>query len=235
MRYPDGRYLKQSMPALELDYTSSPLEDERYRNYQVKEVDSKSLVDLPAGIDGESYRWIDLNGEGISGVLSEQGSAWYYKPNAGCGRFYPAELVPRSPSLAALNQGKQQLLDVSGAGTLNLVQLNSPTPGFYERTLDDGWGSFRTFRSLPVINWNDPNLRFVDITGDGIADILITEDDAFTYHPSLLECGFGPAIRVAVPTDEDKGPHLIFADGVQSIYLADMTGHGLSDLVRAAQ
>ena len=232
VRHGDGRYLKKSMPALELDYTSSPLEDKRYRNYQVKEVDPASLANLPAGIDGENYRWIDLNGEGISGVLSEQGNSWYYKPNAGGGRFYPTVLVARAPSLAALNQGKQQLLDVAGDGTLNLVQFNSQTPGFYERTLEEGWGSFRTFRSLPVLNWSDPNLRFVDVTGDGIADILITEDDAFNWHASLLDFGFGAAIRVAVPTDESKGPHVIFADGIQSIYLADMSGDGLSDLVR---
>ncbi|HWR25414.1 MAG TPA: hypothetical protein VN278_04175, partial [Methanosarcina sp.] len=32
--------------------------------------------------------------------------------------------------------------------------------------------------------------------------------------------------------DEEKGPRLIFADGTQSIYLADMSGDGLTDLVR---
>ncbi len=232
VRHADGRYLKKSMPALELDYTSSPLESERYRDYQVKEVNPLSLQNLPAGIDGDNYRWVDLDGEGISGVLTEQGTGWFYKPNAGHGRFGATELVASKPSLAALNRGKQQLLDVAGDGTLNLVQFDNAAPGFYERTLSEGWGDFRTFRSLPVLNWKDPNLKFVDITGDGIADILITEDDAFLWHESLLDDGFGPAIRVAVPTDECKGPHVIFADGVQSIYLADMSGDGLSDLVR---
>jgi hypothetical protein len=83
-----------------------------------------------------------------------------------------------------------------------------------------------------VRDWDDPNLRFVDLTGDGIADALITQNDAFTWHPSLLLEGFGAGVRVAVPLEEDKGPRVIFADGTQSIYLADMTGDGLSDLVR---
>ena len=43
----------------------------------------------------------------------------------------------------------------------------------------------------------DPNLKFVDLDGDGHADVLITEDDAFVWHPSLAEEGFGPARRVA--------------------------------------
>ncbi len=62
--------------------------------------------------------------------------------------------------------------------------------------------------------------------------MLITEDDAFVWHPSLAEEGFGPARRVAQALDEEKGPRLVFADGTQSIYLADMSGDGLTDLVR---
>lgn len=228
----DGSYLKKSMPALEVDYTSSPLEDERYRDYRVMEIEPTSLENLPTGIDGKNYRWVDLDGEGISGVLTEEGTSWYYKPNAGCGHFGRTKLVARKPSLAALNQGSQQLLDLAGAGSLDLVQFNAVTPGFYDRTLEEGWGIFRTFRSLPVLNWQDPNLKFVDVTGDGIADLLITHDDTFTWHPSLLEHGFGHGVRVPIPSDERKGPYVIFADGVQSVYLADMSGDGLSDLVR---
>ncbi|MGB9123536.1 MAG: toxin TcdB middle/N-terminal domain-containing protein, partial [Candidatus Angelobacter sp.] len=208
---------------------SSPLEDPSFTGYRVREADPENL---PGGIDGENYKWLDLDGEGISGVLMEQGDSWFYKPNAGGGCFRPLELVAHKPSLAALNQGKQQLLDIAGDGNLDLVQLNSPTPGFYERTPDEGWGEFRAFRSLPVCNWDDPNLRFVDITGDGIADVLITEDDAFTWHPSYLDEGFGRAMRVPVSHDEREGPHVVFADGTESVYLADMSGDGLSDLVR---
>jgi Insecticide toxin TcdB middle/N-terminal region len=83
-----------------------------------------------------------------------------------------------------------------------------------------------------VQDWTDPNLRFVDLTGDGIADILVTEDDAFTWHPSLLAEGFGRGRRVPVPLDEERGPRVVFADSIQSVYLADITGDGLSDLVR---
>src|SRR5581483_3765998 len=68
--------------------------------------------------------------------------------------------------------------------------------------------------------------------GDGHADILVTEGDALRWHPSLAEEGFGIARRVSVPLDEERGPRLVFADGTQSIYLADMSGDGLSDLVR---
>src|SRR5262249_21337260 len=81
-------------------------------------------------------------------------------------------------------------------------------------------------------DFHDPNLKFVDLDGDGHADVLITEDDAFVWHASLAEEGFGSARRVVQAVDEEKGPRIVFADGTQSIYLADMSGDGLADLVR---
>ena len=104
--------------------------------------------------------------------------------------------------------------------------------GFYQRTDDARWEPFRPFVSSPNLNTRDPDLRFVDVTGDGIADILITEGDVLTWYPSLGEEGFGPAVRVSLPLDEERGPRLVFADGTQSVYLADMSGDGLRDLVR---
>lgn len=85
---------------------------------------------------------------------------------------------------------------------------------------------------MPSVDWNDPNLRFVDLTGDGHADVLVTEDQALTWYPSLAEDGYGPSRRTPQSDDDETGPHLIFADADQSIYLADMSGDGLTDLVR---
>ena len=64
---------------------------------------------------------------------------------------------------------------------------------------------FRAFRSHSNLAWNDPNLKFIDLTGDGHADVLITEEQAFTWYPSLAEEGFGAANRLSVPTDEERG------------------------------
>jgi RHS repeat-associated protein len=230
----DDRYLRRHLPPLELSYTSSPLEDPRPRPFELQEADSRNL---PEGIGESQYRWLDLDGEGISGVLTEQGAGWYYKHNLGRGQFGAPKLVARKPSAAGLDSGHVQLLDVAGEGALDLVELAPASGGFYRRNVtsegrDEGWEGFRVFENFPVLDWNDPNLRFVDLTGDGVADILITEDVAIRWHPSLLNQGFGAGVRIPAPHSEESGARVVFADRSQSIYLADMSGDGLSDIVR---
>jgi hypothetical protein len=198
-------YLKKSLPPLEFEYSKAKIQDD------IRELDAGSLENLPVGLDGAAYQWVDLDGEGVSGILTEQADAWFYKPNLGEGRFGPLQQVAARPSLAALGSGRQQLLDLAGDGQLDQVALAGPTPGFFERTQDEDWESFRAFVYLPNLDWQEPNLRFVDLNGDGHADVLITEHDVFTWHPSLAEAGFGSARRVHQPPDEEHGPRLVLA------------------------
>jgi hypothetical protein len=62
--------------------------------------------------------------------------------------------------------------------------------------------------------------------------VLITEDDHVCWYPSLAEDGFGPRESVNMASDESLGPKLVFHDTTETIFLADMSGDGLSDLVR---
>jgi RHS repeat-associated protein len=237
-----NRYLKKSLPPLEFEYSRVPTPTELARQ-PVQEVDPRSLENLPAGLDGSSYRWVDLDGEGLDGILTEQGSAWFYKRNFSANnlvredghqratvRFGLVERIDEQP--AAGLSAVAEFIDLAGDGQVDLVKMQGPVRGFYERTDERGWAPFQPFTSFPNLDTRNTNLRFIDLTGDGLNDILITEGDALTWYPSLGEAGFGPAVRISLPSDEEKGPRLVFADSEQSFYLADFSGDGLSDLAR---
>jgi RHS repeat-associated protein len=234
----NGGYLKRSLPSVEFEYSQPIVQD------KLQDVDAESLENLPMGLDGAAYQWTDLHGEGIPGILTEQAGAWFYKRNLSPinvksdngaahteAKFAPVETVAVKPNLA-LAAGQAQFMDLTGDGQPDLVVLDGPMPGLYEHDGDQGWQSFRPFLSRLNRDTRDPNLKFVDLNGDGHADVLISEDEAFIWHASLAEQGFGPAHRVHQALDEEKGPRLVFADGTQSIYLADFSGDGLTDVVR---
>jgi len=71
---PDG-YLKKSLPPLEFEYSEAVIRQE------IHDVDAASIENLPYGADGSAYQWVDLDGDGLSGVLTEQGGGWFYKRN----------------------------------------------------------------------------------------------------------------------------------------------------------
>ncbi|WP_206070408.1 SpvB/TcaC N-terminal domain-containing protein [Nodosilinea sp. P-1105] len=235
-RQGDG-YGKRSLPPVEFEYSQPVVQD------VVEEVDPVSVENSPVGLDGAIYQWTDLHGEGIPGILTEQAGGWFYKRNLSPinerrengtvrteAKFAPLELVALKPNLALA--GGAQFMDLAGDGQPDLVVMDGPMPGLYEHDGQEGWQPFRPFISRLNRDMSDPNLKLVDLDGDGHADVLITEQDTLVWHPALAEAGFGAAQRVAQALDEEQGPRLVFADGIQSIYLADLSGDGLTDLVR---
>jgi RHS repeat-associated protein len=236
-RRDDGGYDSRSLPPVELEYAEPTVQD------AVEEVDPSSLENLPIGLDGGAYRWADLHGEGVSGILSEQAGAWYYKRNLSPiphklpdggerlkAQFAPLETVALKPNVA-LRDGAE-LMDLAGDGQPDVVVMEGPSPGLYEHDGAEGWQPFRPFTSRLNRDLRDQNLKLVDLDGNGHADVLITEVDALIWHASLAEAGFGPARRLAQPLDEEEGPRVVFADGTQSVFLADISGDGLTDIVR---
>jgi Salmonella virulence plasmid 65kDa B protein len=237
-------YIQKSLPPLEFKYSRFPSDNE-LSNLKLEDIDSNSLENLPYGVDGSTYRWLDLNGEGLSGVLTQQGNGWFYKRNLSTNNKIDEVEMTTIPKLAplqhvysapSLNSSTTFFSDIQGDGLMELVTLDNSVRGFYSREFvmgaASGWTPFRQFKSFPNINSRDPELRFIDLTGDGLPDILVSEDQAFLWYPSLGVEGYGEGTRTAQSFDEEKGPRFVFSDPENAIYLADMSGDGLTDLLR---
>jgi RHS repeat-associated protein len=231
-------YIKRSIPPMKFDYHQVDLSMS-----SVEAVPSSALENLPAGLSSP-LQWIDLDGIGKPSALYPHTDGWYYMRNlssyqpshesastgAGKVEFGPAEPLRAIPSLGA--EGNAAFLDLNGSGRLDLVREGLGEQGFYERTDEGGWTEFRTFPAWPTVDTSDPNLRYLDLTGDGLADILITEADTFLWYPALGTEGYGEGVRTFTGISEDDGPRIVFDNGLETIYLADFCGDGLVDLVR---
>jgi hypothetical protein len=66
VRQSNGSYLKKSLPPLQFTYTKAEVRED------VREVDPRGLENLPAGLDGATTQWVDLDGEGLSGILTDK-------------------------------------------------------------------------------------------------------------------------------------------------------------------
>lgn len=225
IKKPDGTYSFKNLPPIEFKY------QRHVWNKDIKTIASEDLVHAPAGLNEPEYQFTDLFNEGLSGILTEQGEGWFYKHNLSDGKFEQAKLVSPKPSFAGLGS-QLQLMDLDADGGKQLVNLNNEPKGYFELSDEEEWQAFRTFKNLPNINMGDINARMLDLNGDGKTEILITEDHVFTWYESAGRSGFESAHKTIKTFDEEAGPYIVFADPKQTIFLADMSGDGLKDIVR---
>ncbi|MCC6463227.1 MAG: hypothetical protein IT260_22350 [Saprospiraceae bacterium] len=224
---------KRSMPPMEFRYFKPGF------NTRVQELSREAITGLPVGLDERSYQWTDLYSEGISGILTEQAGGWYYKENLGDGYFTAPRLVSPKPSLNGLGGGLQ-IQDLEANGKKYLVSNDLALPGYFELSAavnpgeGENWQTFRPFDQFPTLDLRDPNVKFFDLNGDGLADILVSDDSVFRWYASKGTAGYDELRTVQQAQDEEKGPRVLFAEKNEQVLIAqaDMSGDGLGDIVR---
>lgn len=161
--------------------------------------------------------------------------AWHYKRNLGGGRFAPTALVAPKPSPLGLNGGAVRVEDLGADGGRQVVVEDraAGVRGYFELDPEEErWEPFRALPHVPTMDPADPNVRLLDLDGDGVAELVLSEETAFVWYPGRGRKGYEAPRRALKPADEERGPALVFADVTQSVHLADMNGDGLVDIVR---
>ena len=221
----NNAYSQKSLPPVSFSYQKHEW------NKDVKFVSPENLANAPIGIYEPGYQWVDLYSEGLSGILTEQGTGLFYKENLGSGNFSNAKLITPKPSFTGIGN-QLQLQELEADGTKYLSSYEGMNKGFFKINDEKEWEPFKAFEQLPNIDFNDANTKLLDLNGDGKAEVLITEDNLFVWYASLGEKGFETSRKVWQSFEEEKGPHIVFNDKEQSIFLSDINGDGLTDIVR---
>lgn len=125
------------------------------------------MENLPIGVSGPIFQWVDLDSDGLPGVLSDQGGVWYYKRSTSANNTVPAvagqpdegttlarleamQLLATRPS-SSIAHSQWRFNDVNGNGLLDLVIWEPESWGFFERTTEDDWTELHTFPSFPGV------------------------------------------------------------------------------------
>jgi RHS repeat-associated protein len=219
------KYSKKSLPKMIFKY------HELTWDKKVKEVNAENLVHAPVGLSG-NYQWTDLYNEGINGILTEQANAWFYKSNLGNGEFSQAKMVMPKPSLMGLGNGTLQLQDLDANGEKQLVVNSGGVQGYFELSDDGKWQPFKAFLKNLNLDLKNPNVRMLDVNGDGKPEVVLSDEGAFWFWENEGKIGYDAPELATKPYDEERGAAIVFQDQEQRIFLADMSGDGMTDIVR---
>jgi len=221
-----GSYQSAGMPPVTFTYSEFRPHEQRYQSIAAQGNDMP-----PLALNDPNVALVDLFGDGLPDILHSSPAGFRYWRNLGGGLLDRPRSMPQIPAGIALAQPGVGFGDMGGDGQADLLVHSGPLPGFFETTPDGTWQTFKPYDVFPSFNLGDPNVRLVDLTGDGLSDALMTQDDHFLWFECLGEKGFAPPKHVPRKHDLDQFPDVFFNDPAGRVRLANISGGGLNDIV----
>lgn len=212
----------RELPPVDFGYTRFHPEDQTRRDfYPVRGELSSSLANPNVDL-------VDLFGNGLPDILEMNGAVRYWR-NLGNGRFDVPRPMQDAPAGFALSDAGVQLLDADGDGRTDLLVTQPALAGYFPLRFGARWDrdSMRKYRTAPTFSMEDPEVRLVDLTGNGVTDAV--------RSGARLECFFNnpqggwQETRWVERLALDAFPNVNFSD--PRVRLDDMTGDRLQDIV----
>ena len=209
--------------------TLPPLEF-RYTSFEPKKRDFFPLQgsDLPArSLANPDLELVDLFGNGLPDLMEMNGTVRYWR-NLGGGRFDLPRFMQDAPAGLALSDAGVQFIDANGDGRTDLLVTNAAMSGYFPLSFGGTWDrrSFQRYSQAPSFNLKDPEVKLVDLDGDGVTDAI--------RSGSRLECFFNDPkegwnnTRWVERQALAVFPNVNFSD--PRVKWADLTGDGLQDI-----
>src|SRR5215831_7343863 len=181
----------------------------------------------PFSLANPAYEQASLFGNGLPDILEMNGVARYWR-NLGNGTFDRPRDMPEAPAGLQLADPGVQLVDANGDGRIDLLVTTGAMSGYFPLRFDGAWSrrSFQRYKLDPSFNLEDPEVKLVDLDGDGVTDAIRsgTRFDCFFNDP---EQGWKRTRQVERRSLDDF-PNVNFSD--TRVKWGDMSGDGLQDI-----
>jgi RHS repeat-associated protein len=219
----------ESFPPLTFGYTDFNPTKRKYEIFsaQCDYLPEKSLSD-------PNYELIDLHGNGLPGIIHTSPTGYRYWRNMGNMQFVVPRPMRNFPAGVTLTDDGVQFADMGGNGSADLLVTTGAMRGYYANDFSGEWQQFHHYRQAPSFDLKDPDVKLVDMDGDGVIDVLATHKHHFLY---IRNTNRGNGLTFAQPRaiprkhDLDEFPDVFFSAPDQRVRLADMTGDGMQDVV----
>jgi len=217
---PDVDKQTEELPPLEFGYTRFEPEERDFfplKGY----LPSRSLA-------SPDLELADLFENGLPDIIEMNGTVRYWR-NLGNGTFdLPREMRDAPVELNLADPGVQ-LIDANGDGRIDLLVTIQGFAGYYPLRFGGMWDrrSFQRYEFAPSFNLEDPEVRLVDLDGDGVTDAI--------RSGTCLECFFNDpeegwnGTRSVERRRLEEFPNINFSD--PRVKWGDMSGDGLQDIV----
>lgn len=211
----------EALPPLEFGYTRFAPQERTFSPVEGADLPAHSLAN-------PDLELADLFGNGLPDIFQMNGTVRYWR-NLGAGRFALPREMRDAPAGVRLADPGVQMIDADGDGRIDLLVSTETMSGYFPLRFDGQWDrrSFQRYPVAPSFNLDDPEVRLVDLDGDGVTDAI--------RSGTRLECFFNDPQKGWTHTRRverralDDFPNVNFSD--QRVKFADMTGDGLQAIV----
>lgn len=216
----DGEKTEQ-LPPLEFSYTPFLPQERSFAPLTGRELPPGSLA-------RPEFELADLFGNGLPDVLQMDETVRYWR-NRGGGEFDLPRPMTEAPAGVRLADPDVQLLDADGDGRIDLMVSTPGLAGYFPLGRNGLWDrrSFQRHPFAPSFDLTDPEVRLLDIDGDGVTD-AVRSGSRFEYFVNDARTGWKGAF-VTERRGLEEFPDVSFAD--PRVRFGDMSGDGLQDVV----
>lgn len=219
----------ESFPPLTFGYTGFDPTQRKYENFSAHcdYMPEKSLSD-------PNYELIDLFGNGLPCIIHTSPTGYRYWRNLGNMQFAVPCPMKNFPAGVTLADDGVQFADMEGNGSADLLITTGAIRGYYANDFSGEWKQFHHYHQTPSFDLKDPNVKLVDMDGDGMIDVLATYQHHFLH---IRNTNRGNGLTFAQPEaierkhEMNEFPDVFFGAPEQRVRLADMTGDGMQDIV----